>query len=202
MARTRIDRRRLKRTQTYTVPEAAASIGVSIGTVRRWVREGLPLIDDKRPQLIHGGAMREWLANKALARKVRCGPRQIYCCKCRDARDILPGSAVIIHRNEKAATVRALCIECGANMFRHCSKIDASIWMTAQHPLSRQTLTLIASRKPLAIVHSRGLDERDPENRKEGDSFTASTQANHRRSVGWVATITTKELANAAERKK
>lgn len=147
MGRKRIDYRRLKRSQTYTVPEAAIALRVSIGTVRRWVRQGLPLIDDKRPHLIHGKAMHDWLTERLKERQVKCGPRQIYCCKCRDARDMLPGSAVIIHRNEKAASVRALCAECGTTMHRHCSKENADAWSIRPQPIARQTLTLIASSK-------------------------------------------------------
>ena len=145
MARARIDHRRLKRTQTYTVPEAAIALRVSIGTVRRWIRDGLPLLDCIRPSLIHGKLLRDWLSAKAKARQVQCGPRQIYCCKCRDARDFLLGSAVIIHRNEKAASVRALCAECGTMMYRHCSKANADNWLSCTRPLARQTLTLVAS---------------------------------------------------------
>ena len=149
MARTRTDLRRLKRSQTYTVPEAAQAVGKSIGTVRRWVRGGLPLIDDNRPYLIHGKMMHDWLAAKTKARKVQCGPRQIYCFKCRDACDIIAGSAVIIHRNESKASVRAMCQICGTTMFRHCSNASANNWLTFQRPLSGQTLTLIASANPI-----------------------------------------------------
>lgn len=153
MVRKKIDCRRLKKSQTYTVPEAAQAVSVSIGTVRRWVRQGLPLIDENRPYLIHGKVMHDWLGAKAKARKVQCGPRQIYCCKCRDARDILPGSAIIIQRNETKASVRALCHVCGNKMFRHCSKANADAWLTFQRPLAGHALTLIASNATLPNDH-------------------------------------------------
>jgi hypothetical protein len=160
MARTRIDHRRLKRSRTYTVLEAAQALRATIGTVRRWVRQGLPLIDETRPYLIHGKVMHDWMNERAKARKVQCGPRQIFCCKCQDARDILPGSAVIIHRNETKASVRALCQVCGTKMFRHCSKASADDWLTMQRPISGQALTLIASSNPLPNDHLCGPNEK------------------------------------------
>jgi hypothetical protein len=170
MVRARIDHRRLKRSQTYTVPEAAIAVRVSIGTVRRWVRQGLPLIDSNRPSLIHGKALHDWLHTKAKARKVKCGPRQIFCCKCQNARDFLPGSAVLIHRNEMAASVRALCVECGTTMYRHCSKANADDWLSCPRPLAGQTLTLIASNKSLHNDHFQTSEEEQTKSREGGSS--------------------------------
>jgi len=40
--------------RNYTVSEVATLYGISKATVRRWIRLGLPVIDDMRPILILG----------------------------------------------------------------------------------------------------------------------------------------------------
>src|SRR6187401_1806311 len=110
MMRASPDVRRVRLARCYTVPELAAVLDISVGTARRWVRDGMPLIDRECPKLVQGGEFLTWFKLRRNARKVRCGPQQMYCCKCRDARQIMPGSAVIIHRNEKSASVKARCI--------------------------------------------------------------------------------------------
>ena len=149
MKRTRLDVRRIRRTRCYTIPELAAVLRVSIGTARRWVREGMPLIDGEWPRLMQGGEFLEWFKARRDARKVKCGPRQMYCCRCRDARTIMPGSAVVIHRNEKTASVKALCVCCGAGMNRHCSKQNAAEWLDPARSSQGLQPRLLASTKPL-----------------------------------------------------
>jgi hypothetical protein len=139
----------MRQKQTYTVPEIAVALRVSVGTVRRWIRLGLPSIDDQRPKLVHGASLRQWLLDRREKRTVKCGPRQMYCCKCRDACEMLPGSAVVIHRNAKSASIKGLCIQCGTAMFRHCSKQDAASWIETRGPNTGHQPRLIASANPL-----------------------------------------------------
>lgn len=152
MTRLGTSSRRIKSGRAYTVTELAAAMRVATGTVRRWVRDGMPLIDNERPKLIHGGEFLAWHKAKCEARKVKCGPFQMYCCKCRAPRQLLPGSAVVIHRNEKSATVKALCIECSTAMNRHCSKENATEWINSARPSKGHKPSLMASTNPLVIV--------------------------------------------------
>lgn len=154
MRRTQPDIRKIKRKHSYTVPEISGSLGVAVGTVRRWITAGLPTIDDQRPKLVHGSVLRLWLIERRKKRRVKCGPRQMYCFRCRDARNMLPGSAVVTNRNDKAASIKALCIECGSSMFRQCSKANAAEWINCSHAPTRHQPSLIASSKPLLHDHS------------------------------------------------
>lgn len=149
MRRSPPDVRRVKRARCYTMPELAAVLTVSIGTARRWVREGMPLIDREWPRLVNGGEFISWFKERRNARKVRCGPREMYCCRCRDARPIMPGSAIVIQRNEKSSSVRALCILCAATMNRHCSKENAAQWLDPARPLQGHKPRLLVSPKSL-----------------------------------------------------
>lgn len=153
------DIRRIRRTRSYTAPELALVLGVATGTVRRWVREGMPLIDKERPKLVNGAEFLAWHNARRRERKIKCGPRQMYCCRCRDARTFMPGSAVIIHRNEISATVKALCIACGTAMNRHCTRQNAVDWIDLSRPPKGQMPRLMASPNPLVNVNLGALSE-------------------------------------------
>lgn len=153
MNRSRPDVRLIKQNRSYSIPELASLFGVRVETVRRWVRQGLPAIDDQRPKLIHGAQLREWLIAKRSKRRMKCGPRQMYCCKCRDAREMMPGSAVVTFRNEKSASIKAHCIVCGTSMFRQSSKTDAAHWIDMGGPEKGRKPSLVASSNPLTNDH-------------------------------------------------
>ncbi len=161
MKRSRPDIRVIKRSRSYTVPELASLFGIRVGTVRRWIRRGLPVIDDQRPKLIHGKQLRQWLIAQRTERRIKCGPREMYCCKCRDAREMMPGSAVVTFRNEKSASIKAQCIECGTSMFRQSSRADAAHWIDTESPKKGHKPRLVASNNPLT-----------------NDTFSRSTKSN------------------------
>lgn len=149
MKRSRPDIRLIKQARSYSVLELASLFGVRVETVRRWMKQGLPTIDNHRPKLIHGAQLREWLIAKRSKRRIKCGPKQMYCCKCRDAREMLPGSAVVTFRNEKSASIKAQCIVCGTSMFRQSSKADAAKWIEPESPKKGHKPRLVASNNPL-----------------------------------------------------
>ena len=50
----RFNPRRVKVHRSYTVEEVASLFGAHKNTVRNWLREGLPKVDDRRPILVLG----------------------------------------------------------------------------------------------------------------------------------------------------
>ncbi len=54
MRRRRPNHRLVKIHRNYTVEEAARMFGIHKNTVRCWIKAGLPVCDDMRPQLILG----------------------------------------------------------------------------------------------------------------------------------------------------
>ena len=68
--------------RSYTVVEAAELYGVHTNTVRRWIKQGLPVCDDRRPTLILGEHLRDFLRRRRQARKRPCGPDELYCARC------------------------------------------------------------------------------------------------------------------------
>lgn len=69
--------------RNYTTEEVAALFGVHKNTVREWVKRGLPVSDDKRPMLILGRALFEFLQTRRAKNKRPCQSDEIYCLRCR-----------------------------------------------------------------------------------------------------------------------
>jgi excisionase family DNA binding protein len=115
-AKCRPDLRRIRLNQCYTVLEVAVLLGVSAGTVRTWIWKGLPFLDGGKPILIPGDGMKSWLKARRTARKQKCLPDELYCCRCRCPRKAKPGSVEIIPRNNKTVAITSQCGSCDAKM--------------------------------------------------------------------------------------
>lgn len=74
--------RRIKTNISYTYEEAADLLTIHKNTLTHWEAEGLKVMRDVRPYLIHGSALIEFITNRQKARKRKCRPDQFYCCKC------------------------------------------------------------------------------------------------------------------------
>lgn len=107
--------RRIKRLWPYTYGEAAAALGVSKRTVQNWVRkEGLVAFRNRRPHLIPGEHIIDFLRNRADGRKTTLGIAEFYCLSCRDARKPVSGMVDCDLSKPGAARLLALCDACGA----------------------------------------------------------------------------------------
>ena len=72
--------------RSYTVEEVASLFSIHKNTVRIWVKKGLPTCDDRRPLLVLGSDLREFLQQKRKQNKRKCKPREMYCMRCRAPR--------------------------------------------------------------------------------------------------------------------
>lgn len=116
MKRTRPNPQRVKIHRSYEVAEIAELFGVHRNTVREWIKQGLPVTDTRRPQLITGHALREFLQSKRQKHKRPCQPGELYCLRCRspqwpagDMADFQPVTA-------KVGKLTALCPACDGLM--------------------------------------------------------------------------------------
>jgi len=120
MPRKRPDRRRVKIHRNYTVDEAARTLGIAKGTVRRWLKNGLPTIDHRKPVLIRGLGLAEFLKSKARP-KQSCPPGHCYCVKCRSVQRPDGAMADYIIITATSGNLRGLCPTCGSWMHRRTS---------------------------------------------------------------------------------
>ena len=81
MAVRRPNRRAIKQHYSYTSEEAARVLGVSKGTVRRWMKDGLPCLTDQRPFLILGTDLRDFLKYRNRPRQT-CQLNECFCFRC------------------------------------------------------------------------------------------------------------------------
>ena len=105
--------------RNYTVEEAAAIFGVHKHTVRSWIKSGLPLLDDRRPKLILGSDLRDFLQKKRQSRKRRCKQFEMYCLRCRGPKR--PAGDMADYSRLSGATGRlvGLCPDCNGVMNRY-----------------------------------------------------------------------------------
>jgi hypothetical protein len=126
MRKRRPNYRRVKIHRSYTVEEVARLFDSHKNTVRRWVKDGLPTCDGKRPILILGCDLSAFLQDRRAKKKQPCRPGEIYCVGCRapkwpagDMADYQPITA-------KFGNLEAICPDCDSIMNRRVSiaKLD------------------------------------------------------------------------------
>lgn len=91
---------------SYTIEEICEALGVTPKTCYRWIGSGLPTIpESKKPILIFGSELKEFIREKRKKRKVSLGRSQFYCLKCRGAVFAKRGT-IKVFQNRKTAQCR------------------------------------------------------------------------------------------------
>ena len=110
-------KRGVKIHRNYTVEEAARVLGVAKITVRRWIKGGLPALTDRKPTLILGSDLAQFLSERKTARQA-CQPHECFCVKCRRPRRPAADMAEFIPLTPILGNLRAICPTCGTLMHR------------------------------------------------------------------------------------
>jgi hypothetical protein len=121
MPRRRIDLRRIKTHRPYTVEEAAKALGTHKNTVRQWIKQGLPTVDERRPTLLRGMDIRAFLDNRKASQKHRLSPGEFYCLKCRAPRQPYGSVADYVPTSSVLGNLKGLCPDCTTIMNRRAS---------------------------------------------------------------------------------
>ena len=114
--------RSIKAARTYTIIETADRLGVSIGTVRGWVREGLPAMKSQRPHLILGDVLRTFLEVRRVNAKSKLAEDQIYCLTCKSGQTPLGMMVDAVDQTAKTVRLTGLCCVCGGTCNRIASR--------------------------------------------------------------------------------
>ncbi|MBS0556999.1 MAG: helix-turn-helix domain-containing protein [Proteobacteria bacterium] len=128
MSRRACNPRRVKIHRNYSVEDAAKLLHLHKNTIREWIRHGLPVIDDRRPVLILGSDLSDYLARRRSSKKRPCGPGQIYCVRCRCPQHPAGDMADYEPITTTSGNLVGLCPACNALMYRrvNCVKLDAA----------------------------------------------------------------------------
>jgi excisionase family DNA binding protein len=121
MGRRHPNHRLIKIHRTYTVEEAANRLGLHKNTMWRWTKQGLPVIDKRRPKLIHGEALVQFLIERQMKSKQPCQTGQIYCVGCRAPKRPNGDMADYVRWSRGAGNLRGLCPDCDRFIYRRVS---------------------------------------------------------------------------------
>lgn len=163
------DLRRIRVSQSYTVPDVARLLDRTTPTVRSWIKQGLPVLADTSPRLICGQELKRWLAMLWNAKKRPCAIHEMYCVKCRRPRRPDPASVKTAHLSSKTAKVSAKCGTCATAMQqpRALSKLPEII--AAMTAPTRQQVNLSGyTNPPLDPTFWKGHIEREDERPNTG----------------------------------
>lgn len=113
---------------TYTVEEVARRWDIHRNTVRQWIKQGLPTIDRKRPLLVHGWDLAEFLKARRQRNRKQCGPGEIYCVCCRAPRLPAGGMADYVPLTPAQGNLTGICPRCDCLMYRRVAlaRLDAA----------------------------------------------------------------------------
>lgn len=126
MVRRRPNPRLVKIHRNYTVEEAARVLGTHKHTIRNWLKEGLEAIDGRRPTLIHGQTLAEFIRARRRPKK-RCAPGEMYCIRCRAPKKPAGGIADYLPITDTSGNLRGICPDCDLLIHRRVSlsRLDA-----------------------------------------------------------------------------
>ena len=108
---------------SYTVEEVARRLGVHKNTVREWIKRSLPVIDDKRPMLILGRDLFDFLQARRIKNKRPCKPNQMYCLRCRTPKVPAGNMADYQPITESLGNLFGICPDCETDMNRCTSMV-------------------------------------------------------------------------------
>jgi Zn-finger protein len=137
--------------RSYTVEEVSRLLGKHKNTVRRWIKDGLPVINDKRPILILGPDLVEFIKELRAKNKQTCKPGQLYCVRCRVPKYPAGNMAEYEPVTEKVGNLIAICPDCDAIMNQRvslakigevCGKLDISFPVELRHIVKRTQPTV------------------------------------------------------------
>jgi hypothetical protein len=121
MANRHIDPRRIKIHFPYSVEEAAAALGIHRNTIRLWIKQGLPVADDRRPLVMSGIAIRTFVQARKIAKKRPLKSGEFYCFRCRSPKFPAGGMADFIESSAGLGTLCGFCPDCETIMHRRAS---------------------------------------------------------------------------------
>lgn len=104
--------------RSYTVEQIADIFGAHQNTIRRWLKQGLESIDTRRPTLVLGSVLIDYLKVRRSRTKRPCKPGQIYCMRCREPR--IPAGSSVAYQPTTAVLGNLIgsCALCGTRLFR------------------------------------------------------------------------------------
>lgn len=112
--------------RNYDVGEVASLFQVHKNTVREWIKNGLATNDNKRPVLILGAILKNFLQAKRKRNKQKCQSFEIYCVRCRSPQ--LPAGKMVDYEalNNCSGRLIGICPVCDGIINKYISFVKLS----------------------------------------------------------------------------
>ena len=130
--------------RSYTVEEIALTLDVHKNTVRIWVKQGLPTCDARRPQLILGVELAEFLKARRTQNKRPCKLGEFYCLRCRMPKAPAGAMADCLPVSDKIGHLQGLCPDCLCVMNRRVNVAKLSQFsgvLSIKFPLAQEQVS-------------------------------------------------------------
>jgi hypothetical protein len=125
--------RALKSNYSYTLEQIVDLYGMSIATVRRWIRiDGLKRVPGVRPFLVHSSDLKAFLEQRNNARRHPCAQHEVYCFRCRLPRTPQIHTGAVETLPNATTRFQAKCSICGGKIFKAIGRLNWS----EKHPLA------------------------------------------------------------------
>jgi hypothetical protein len=102
----------IKETLSYSTYDISELYRIHKGTVRQWLKEGLPMIDNRKPYLVFGSDLKEFIKKRQGSRKTKCNSNELYCCKCRKPQSSWNNVVDLKILNERRLLIMGICGQC------------------------------------------------------------------------------------------
>lgn len=110
----KVNTRKICSHRSYTIEELSEILEICEKTFSRWIEQGLKTIPGcKKPFLISGHEVKEFMKNRKLKRKIPLNRNQFLCMTCKAARYAKRGSIKVVDSKKVA-----LCRVCNGKMSR------------------------------------------------------------------------------------
>lgn len=122
---------RIKTHLVYTIWEVADALGCHRQTVIRWIKnKGLEADCSRKPWLIEGRVLRDFLGLRRTAQKHTLALHHCYCLGCKAPREAGGKIADFKLQTPETGTLTALCSACGALMHKVIRRRDLELLRT------------------------------------------------------------------------
>jgi len=119
---------RIKKNLTYSIIEAAEELGMSVATIRTWIKQGLPIQRDQRPYLIYGIDLRNFIVAKSKARKFKLLENELSCFTCKTGQPPLNAAVLYTPQTAKTGRLNGICGVCGGKCARIISNTKMDVF--------------------------------------------------------------------------
>ena len=102
----------IKETLCYSTNEMAKRFNIHKRTVQEWYKAGLPRIDKRKPSLVLGADLKDFLKQRMNKRRSKCRRNELYCMKCKAPRQSRDNTVDIRFLSKTRLMILGLCAQC------------------------------------------------------------------------------------------